>query len=312
MVRIGFIGCHEISWFCLKKIAELSFIDHNDLLVFNLESEKGSKYSAYVGFESLQKEFNFELHNVSDVADEKNIKILENANLDILFIIGWHKIVPQSLLDVAKIRLGLHSSLLPKDRGSSPINWQIIRGNNTGGMTLFHLAAGVDSGSIVDQVSYSIEFADDVRDVYFKATSTALLLLERNWKQIQELIPKSILQNEEEVTLNPLRKPSDGLINWNNSSVDCYNWIRALTHPYPGAFTYHKDKKIIILKSKLSELEATQPGEIIECDEKLIVSTRNKCLEIQLLKVENEPPCDGKLFSLSYHLKKNDFFQNNL
>ena len=312
MARIGFIGCHEISWHCLKKISELSQKFNDEVsIVFNLSKDKGLNHSAYVDFDSLQAQYNFELNYVSNVTDSESIELLSSKQLDILFIIGWHKIVPQSVLDTAKIKLGIHSSLLPKNRGSSPINWQIINGDSVGGATLFHLTPEVDAGSIVDQESFSIDHHDDVSTIYSKAILSSLKLLEKNWNDIHELSPKNFPQNENEVTTNPRRKPEDGLIDWTSSSDQCYNWIRALTHPYPGAFTYWKNKKLTIWSSKLSEIPHTFPGEIILQDNKIFISTQKNCLEIISLQIENEPICNAKLFVDSYGLKSHEFCINS-
>jgi methionyl-tRNA formyltransferase len=309
MAKIGFIGCHEISWHCLRKISQLSEQFGDEIsIVFNLEPEKGLKYSAYVNFDSLKQEFNFDLQYVSNVSDENSLKLLNEKKLDILFIIGWHKIVPQTVLNSAKIQLGIHSSLLPKNRGSSPINWQIIRNEKNGGTTLFHLTYDVDAGSIVDQEQFSIEFNDDIDTVYSKAIVASLNILERNWSEIHSLTPKNIPQDENEVTINEQRKPDDGLIDWTKNSIQCYNWVRALTHPYPGAFTFWGNKKILIWKCKLSEITNTQPGKIIKADNKIVISTGNKSIEIFSLQIENEPICNAEVFVKSYGLNTNDFF----
>lgn len=313
MTKIGFIGCHEISWHCLRKICELSKKHHDEIkIVFNLDSISAQKHSASANVDTLQHEYGFDLHNVSNITDEQNLSLLKNNDLDILFIIGWHRIVPQSVLDQAPIRLGIHSSLLPKDRGSSPINWEIIRGEKEGGVTLFHLTTGVDAGSIVDSKKYQILENETVRDVYYKAILGSLNLLENNWNDIHNLKPKSIEQDESKATLNDRRKPSDGLIDWSKNAKECYNFIRALTHPYPGAFTYYNSRKVFLWSSKVSDKKETNPGEILECDSKLIISTGNNCLELLFLQVENEPFCNAEIFSKTYCLKNNSFFKTNI
>jgi len=312
MVRIGFIGCHEISWFCLKKICELS-LEYGDkvVIVFNLNSSEAKKHSAVVDFDLLKAEFGFDLFYVKDVSTQENIDLLKKSELDILFIIGWHRIVPQGVLDTAKIRLGIHSSLLPKDRGSSPINWQIIRGEEKGGVTLFHLTTGVDSGPILDSQTYKIQLNDNIGTAYFKATASSLSLLEKNWFSIHSQNPTTKQQDEAKATTNLRRKPIDGLIDWTLSAKQSYDWIRALARPYPGAFTYWKNKKVLLWSSKISEQHETEPGIILDSDEKIIVSTGHGCLELLELQVEGEPICNAKLFSKAYMLKKGDSFSNS-
>jgi methionyl-tRNA formyltransferase len=312
LVKIGFIGCHQISQYCLKKICELSQINNDSIsIVINYPPEKSSRYSAYASFDDLQKQYNFPIYFFSDVSEPHVISLLKNSNLDILFIIGWHRIVPSSVLETAPIKLGIHSSYLPKDRGSSPINWQIIRGDNQGGVTLFHLTIGVDSGNIVDKEKFPISINDNVRDVYVKATVTSINLLENNWNDIHHLKPKSIPQDESTHTLNNVRRPSDGLIHWDNPSLECYNLIRGLTHPYPGAFTFWNEKKIFIWESKLSDFSSKYPGTIIQADDKIVISTGKNCLEILSLQIENEPILSAKDFVNSHNLSMDEIFTSS-
>jgi len=313
LVRIGFIGCHEVSFHCFKKICNLAN-EFNDIIsiAFDLLPEEASKYSASTNLEPLQNEFNFPLHHVKNIIDKENNSMISNANLDVLFIIGWHRIVPQSILDHAKICIGLHTSMLPEDRGSSPINWQLIRGSKKGGVSLFHLTPDVDSGDVIDQKEFLIDFNDDVKTVYFKSILASLDLLENNWLDIHNLKPNQIIQNEEKITFNSRRKPNDGLIDWTKSSIDCYNWIRALTFPYPGAFTFWNGKKLLIWKAIISnKKEKEKPGTIIETEKNFLISTGDASLEITLLQVENEPLCNSEVFKKSYGLKEKDIFQNS-
>ena len=228
------------------------------------------------------------------------------------FIIGWHRIVPQIIIDSAKISLGIHSSSLPKDRGSSPINWQIIKGEKEGGVSLFHLTDGVDSGPIVDIKKFGIDETDNVKDVYEKATSNAIILLEKHWNSIHQLQVSKRLQNESDATYNNRRKPEDGLINWANSSKKCYDWIRALTEPYPGAFTFWNGKKVIILESEKSDIKNTIAGEILKIGKEIVVSTGDKSLKIKKLKIDGEPICGSELFSKIYGLEIGNKFSNSI
>jgi methionyl-tRNA formyltransferase len=312
MAKIGFVGCHEISWFCLKKICQLSK-EHKDeiVVVYNLNEEESKKHSSYFNFDSLKKEFDFNLKYISNITDRDNLEFLKNSGLDVLFIIGWHKIVPQAVIDTAKICLGIHSSELPRDRGSSPINWQIIKAEEKGGVTLFHLSEGVDSGPIVESTSYDISDEDDVRTVYFKATIASISLLEKHWSNIHNLDVPSITQDESQATYNERRRPKDGLIDWTQSSKKCYDWIRAITFPYPGAYTYWNKKKIILISSKISNIQGTKPGEILQVGEKIIVSSGDNSLEILSLQVEGEPICNAKLFVDSYKIQSGDVFSNS-
>ena len=118
-------------------------------------------------------------------------------------------------------------------------------------------------------------------------------------------------QNDAEATINQRRKPEDGIIDWTKTAKNCYDWIRALTHPYPGAFTYWKGRKILIWESRILEEKETKPGEGISCCKRFIISTGKGSLELLTLQVENEPICNASVFSESYQLKKGDFFSSS-
>ena len=116
----------------------------------------------------------------------------------------------------------------------------------------------------------------------------------------------AIHQNEEDMTLNSRRRPKDGLIDWSKTSLECHNWIRALTHPYPGAFTYWNHKMVFIWYTKINNsLVQSDPGTVIDAAEKLTIVTGKGCIDILQLQIENEPICDAKLFIKSYGLQKN-------
>ena len=163
---------------------------------------------------------------------------------------------------------------------------------------------------MVDYVKYEILESDDVSDVYLKATNGAVQLLENNWKSIHDLQIRSIPQDNSKATVNQRRKPEDGLIDWSMSSKQCYDWIRALTRPYPGAFTYWNGKKVLIWKARISDEKETRPGQIMACNDALIISTGSGSVELLELQIEGEAPCSPNVFSQTYGLKKDEFLSS--
>lgn len=161
---------------------------------------------------------------------------------------------------------GLHASLLPKYRGGAPLVWAIINGEKETGISLFYLAEGVDDGNIISQKKVSVTLRDTIKTVYERIERATLSMLEETIPLIKErrVIPT---KNEiEKGSLYPQRKPEDGLIDWNKPCLEIYNFIRAQTHPYPGAFTYHEKKKLIIWRAKIFDFvdKSGAPGEVIK------------------------------------------------
>lgn len=309
-LRVGFAGCHEISWHCLKAIAELCKLQGDELVAaFNLLPEKGAKYSAFVEFNSLAGEYAFPLHEVADLAAPEVVETLRSLKLDAFFIIGWHKIVPQQVIDCAPYCLGMHSSLLPKNRGSSPINWQIIRGEKQGGMSFFHLTTGVDSGDLVGQKEFEISEDDTCADAYAKATVAALGLLRENWTALAEKRLAHVPQDESQATLNPRRRPEDGKIVWEKNAFELHNWVRALTHPYPGAFASLRGKKVFLWRASCTQGELKQEaGTIVSVGERIVVAAKSGFLKIEGLQFDGELECPASVFSAVYEVKPGEKF----
>ena len=115
---------------------------------------------------------------------------------------------------------------------------------------------------------------------------------------------KRIPQINSEASFNTRRNSKDGKIDWSKSSIDIDSLIKATTSPYPGAFSFLNNKKIIIWGSKISNKNSLEnPGTIIQSGKNLIVKTGEGCIKLTKLNFEGEPECNAELFSLLYDLK---------
>jgi methionyl-tRNA formyltransferase len=174
--------------------------------------------------------------------------------------------VPGKIRELApKGCVGIHASLLPKYRGGAPINWAIINGEKMSGVSLFYLGDGVDNGDIISKKRFPISDTDSCREVYDKATRASIEILKVTLPKLAAGTANRIPQNESEATCFPQRNPNDGRIDWRWRGRTIYNFIRAQTKPYPGAFTYLRDEKITIWQGQLTgrHHKELKPGEVI-------------------------------------------------
>ena len=215
---------------------------HVDMSV--LASEIGSQHWIYSGADDL-------------------ILFARNTGADLLIAAGWHKIVPErfrSCFD--RPCLGLHASLLPRYRGGAPLNWTILNGDSEGGVSIFELANGVDDGVIYGQRSFPVCEDDYIGDLVSKSEAAFLDLLD-------DLVPRigsgSCFPRTQvgEISYTLQRFPEDGRIDWTNSVTLALRLVRATSRPYPGAFTYFEDKKIIIWRAcRCDDKIVGTPGQI--------------------------------------------------
>ncbi len=137
-------------------------------------------------------------------------------------------------------RLGawnMHGSLLPKYRGRAPINWAVLHGEPRLGMTLHRMVKSADAGAVVDQEGVDIGPRDTAEQAFRKVMPCARLVLARQMDALLAGTAHETPQDDSQATCFGGRKPEDGRINWAQTSVQTFNLIRAVTDPYPGAFT---------------------------------------------------------------------------
>jgi methionyl-tRNA formyltransferase len=177
------------------------------------------------------------LHHVANINDPDAQRLLGALEPDVVFVIGWHQIVRPETLRLAKLgMIGAHASLLPHGRGSAPINWAVIRGEAETGNTLFWLAEELDAGDMIDQAAFPISPYDTCASLYQRVA-------ESNRDMLLRLLPRLLAgqrpgRPQPRVEEPPLRRrrPADGRIDWRRPSGAVYDFVRALTRPYPGAF----------------------------------------------------------------------------
>ena len=305
-LNIGFIGCHELSWYCLKTIIQQCKKYNDNLsLVINMNEKLGQKYSSYQSFENIRNEYRFKYIKTNNINDEKIIEKLLGSKIDILFVIGWHKIIKKEVFESAKYCLGFHTSLLPFNRGAAPVNWQIIKGERKGGITLFHLNEEVDTGDIISQKKFNIFSNETCKDIHEKSITCAIKLLREEWPNFKKGNLRRKMQDHNKATLNKVRRAEDGLIDWSNDATNLKNWIRGLTHPYPGAFSYLGEKKVFIFDAEIAKEKGTyNPGEIIKISCKnFLVGCGNGVIEIKKINFEGEPFTNANIFKTLYQLK---------
>jgi methionyl-tRNA formyltransferase len=208
--------------------------------------------------------------NSSQVEVEEILKEKQNNGNSINYIMsfGYRRMIPESVVAMANIAaLGTHFSPLPRYRGFAPLNWVLINGEPETAVNLFYLDKEVDNGDIVDSLSVPINYEDDINTLFEKC----LLAFS---KLIKRVIPKLELgefdvkkQDISLATYTCARNPDDGLIDWTLNSTKIYNLIRALTYPFPGAFTYANGNKIYIWTAEEYEIpkyEGHISGKVIQ------------------------------------------------
>lgn len=184
---------------------------------------------------------------------------------DILFSFYYRNLVRPAILDIpAQGCLNLHGSLLPKYRGRSPVNWVLVNGETETGVTLHYMTLRPDDGDIVAQARIPISEDDTALTLFDKTITASTELLDEVLPKILNGTAPRIPQNGTDATYFGGRKPADGEIDWSKSATAIRNLVRAVTLPYPGAFTHAGDRSLLVWKATVLPQEtAATPGTVL-------------------------------------------------
>lgn len=203
---------------------------------------------------------------------------------DLFVLGGYGKILRQPTIGIPSVMtINLHGGKLPECRGSSPMNWVLIRGESSFTLSIIRVASGVDAGDVLLDRTFPIGSNDTIADLHAIAEHEFPAMLVEAVAQIACGTAIFRVQDTSRAAYFPLRFPDDGLIFWDQfTAQEIHNRIRALTAPYPCAFTYAAGRKALLLRSELPETPTYgEPGCIYRITERgLLVCALDRCLWI--------------------------------
>jgi methionyl-tRNA formyltransferase len=187
------------------------------------------------------------LRKISRIRD--HVDEIRELRPDVVFVVGFSQIIPQALLDVPpRGVIGFHSAVLPGRRGCSPLIWAMADGLTETGVTMFYMDAGIDTGDIIDTLSFPIEPEDYAADVLRKADDATIDLLRAHLDGVLDGDAPRTSQGGAESTYTRRRIPADGEIDWSRPAAQIVDLVRALAPPYPVAHTFGGDGVPILIE----------------------------------------------------------------
>lgn len=262
------IGAVHESSAALKAIADHTEADL--VCVVTLSEQAASHVSGVVDLAREADSRGAPVLRVDDVNDPENVAWIRDRAPDLIAVVGWTRLIRDELLLMpTRGCIGFHASLLPRHRGRAPVNWSIIKGETETGSTMIMLNAGVDTGEIVAQRATPISVDDTCGTVYGRVAQLGADMLQDQLGPLLNGTAVTRRQDDALADVLPKRTPEMGVTDWRMPSLEVHNWIRAQTHPYPGAFTHLGAGRVMLWRSEppgLDQLVAspTAPGEILE------------------------------------------------
>jgi len=260
----------EVGYRCLKA---LTGSGANIRAVFTYE-DNPDENTWFSSVKALALDNGIEVYTTDGVKDPGSFELIKSLEPEIIFSFYYRDIIPKGILELPRLgAFNMHGSLLPRYRGRACVNWAIIHGEAETGATLHWMTARPDEGDIVDQERVPITEADTAKDVMLKVAGAAEQLVMRNLDLIEAGKARRIPQDHSRATYFGGRKPEDGKIDWSAPARDICNLVRAVTRPYPGAFTFIDGEKILIWKaSPLAGVPGAAPGSVLSRDPLVIAA----------------------------------------
>ena len=182
------------------------------------------------------------------------IERIRTLSPEVIFSFYYRNLLGRDILRIPSAgSFNLHGSLLPAYRGRAPVNWVLVNGERRTGVTLHHMVEAPDAGDIVGQKEVLIEFEDTAFTLYQKLCAKGRELLEEVLPLIEKGVAPRMAQDLKQGSYFGGRKPEDGKIDWSWPVMQIYNLVRAVTEPYPGAFTYLPEGEKLLIWWALPE-----------------------------------------------------------
>lgn len=318
-MRIIYMGTPQFAVFPLERLAQSG---HQVIAVVTQPDKPAGRGQAMhmSPVKSFALARNMEVLQPARIHEEAFLKRLEELQPDLIVVVAYGKILPQTILDLPKFGcINLHASLLPELRGAAPINWAIMRGHVETGITIMQMDAGMDTGAVIQQEKADILDDDDAESV----ANFLSVLGAQNLVDVIDKIEKAgsltaLPQDENRATYAPMLTKEDGRIDWTRSTEEIICLMRG-AKPWPGAFTTTTRGHLKILRAepiwpaaeeKIENPKKIKPGTVALAlrSQGFAVRTRNGFLFITSAQLEGKRAMSGVDLLNGHLVKMGDVF----
>lgn len=294
-MRILYAGDKNRGITCLQAL-----LNHGENIVGVICPPDSKIESWYKSLKEFAIENKLPFFQPLNINEQKFIEKVRAMNPDLIILAGYSQILKEDIIKIPKKGiLNLHGGKLPEYRGASTLNWMIINGETEGGIAIVFVDKKIDTGDIVSQKYFKISNQDTIKDVVDRVDRMFPSLLIETVGKIKNNTVRTVSQDLKKGTYYHSRRPRDGEIDWKRySAKQVYDLVRALTHPYPGAFTCFNGKKLFIWKASLiKENIRGIPGRVYRrYPNGVVVIAADRGLLITRVQPEGKSECDANDF----------------
>lgn len=292
--RILVFGYHDIGVACL----DVLFRHAAQVVAVATHHDDPAEHVWFASVAELAQRHALPVHTPDDPNSPEAVATFRAYRPDLIFSFYYRHLLSKALLDLPRLgAVNLHGSLLPKYRGRAPLNWVLVHGETETGVTLHYMDHRADHGDIIGQTALPIALEDTALTLSRKLTAAAAQLLDRWYPALATGTAVRVPQDDRVATIFGRRRPADGCIDWSRTAWQIYNLIRAVTRPFPGAFSWLNGRRVYVWSARAPDGRRASgpPGQIlgVGADASLAVATGEGVLELLRLQAADGPETDG-------------------
>jgi methionyl-tRNA formyltransferase len=287
-MKLVFMGTPHAAVPTLKRILD----DAHEVVAVYTQPDRPSGRGKKIVFSPV-KEFALErglpVFQPEKIRTDETFNIFRGHGADAAVVVAYGRILPASFLSAFPLgAINVHFSLLPKYRGAAPVNWAIVNGETTTGVTTMKMDEGLDTGDILLQAETEIGAEETSFELMPRLAELGAELLSDTLRRFSELKP--LPQDHELATLAPILKKSDGKVDWSSDAASIERRVLGF-QPFPSVFTFLNDSRMTLWKcrARIGSIRNEVPGTVIKASGgELVVACGRGELEISELQIEGK------------------------
>ncbi|MCL2234439.1 MAG: methionyl-tRNA formyltransferase [Firmicutes bacterium] len=296
-MRIIFLGTPEFALPSLQKLLS----SHHKILAVVTQKDKETNRKGEIVFppvKSLALKHGLKVLQYDNISNE-GVCALKQLDADIMITVAYGQILSQELLNLTKYgTINVHSSLLPKYRGASPMQAALLNGDDETGVSIMQTVLEMDAGDILNVEKMSISNKTTLKDVHDILSDLGATALLKTLDEIEDGTVKRLAQDETKATHTKKINKQDGIINWARPAKEILRQINAM-NPWPGAFTFLNGKIIKILNADVIDprnfksaldLHLYNDGTCFVFPHNICIKTGDGILGVSCVQLEGKKP----------------------
>lgn len=303
-MRAVFMGTPEFAVPTLQAL-----IDHHQVEVVVTQPDKQRGRGKKVQFPPVKEkavEHEIPVYQPQKARDEEFVEILREINPDVIVVVAYGQILPESILNIPKYGcINVHGSLLPKYRGAAPIQWAVLDGEEKTGITTMYMEKGLDTGDMIDKAEIVLDPKETAGTLHDKLMEIGANLLLETLEKLENETAVRIKQNDSESCYASMLTKEMGQIDFSKSAREIECLIRGM-NPWPSAYTSLNGKTLKVWEAEvLTENSGEEPGTVIDVTKDAIVAAcKEGALKLLEVQMAGKKRMKVSAFLLGYQVEK--------